>query len=67
MNSVDSVFGLRIMMFSVGFKWLCPLNDPVDASDDSPSVAMCNGVSFPLFRMYEINQMLSPIVAKRHR
>ena len=44
MNSVDSVFGLRIMMFSVGFKWLCPLNDPVDASDDSPSVAMCNGV-----------------------
>lgn len=54
-------------MFSVGFKWLCPLNDPVDASDDSPSVAMCNGVSFPLFRMYEINQMLSPIVAKRYR
>jgi hypothetical protein len=44
MNSVDSVFGLRIMMFSVGFKWLCPLNDPVDASDDSPCVAMCNGV-----------------------
>jgi len=54
------------MMSSIGFKLLCPHNDPADVSDDNLSVAMCNGEP-PFCKVYEINEMFSPILTKRLR